>query len=457
MIEVESEEQVINQKMDPESTGVFEPSYDVVVEDEGGPKIRSLNRRRVFAIVGSFVALGFVFMAFNMFGGKETDKAADQDEEFVMLSDSAVDKLSKMERNADSKDRPDDKKSELERGAPTKLDEAEAMQTRLEVKLAEQEDADDEEEEDEINPWETAQKEANQRRAQNYYQDVVSAPNSAVFAHAQVVKDRPDEDDKNKSATGDYDVDRERQLIQDELDRIYVDGAQSAPGQEQRVGQRDKLAFHESTHERPERSFERLDSPVSPYVVQAGTMLPMVLETGISSELPGFVKARFSSPVYDSVEGNYLLIPAGTTVVGEYNSEVQFGEERVQIAWTRMILPNGKSMKLGGITAVDLAGQSGVADTVDNHWGKVLAAATLSSVFSAGAAVAAGPTSKIESDPKTDALGGFAEDVSKRGTDVVERQLDVPPTIRIRPGFQLAAFVREDLVLEPWRGDANEW
>lgn len=407
---------------------------------------------------GIVLGLVFIMMAIQLFSAeKRAEDAPSDGEPVVDFGESAEQKLAEAARRAasahkmsmaDAAEKPEDQEAALQKARSRELKEAFEAQDALEAQFVAAEKAQKEKEDEKENPWKKAQEQAAAKRAQEYYAQGDAAMGATLFARVDMARNDAREDD---ASAGKYDPQAETASFLHRINQIKSQSASQpgrAPGE---VAPMDpKLAFHEDAHARNTRSYKRLEEPISPYVIQAGSILPLVLETGISSALPGFVKARFASPVYDSVTGRYLLIPAGTVVTGEYNSTVSFGQERVQVAWTRMILPNGKSMELGGIPAVDLAGQSGVLDQVDNHWDKVLAAAGLSSLFSASAAAAAGPTNQLQTTPQRAALGGFASDITKTGSDVVKKQLNVPPTLSVRPGFQLAAFVREDLVLEPW-------
>ncbi|MGE3350059.1 MAG: TrbI/VirB10 family protein [Ramlibacter sp.] len=127
-----------------------------------------------------------------------------------------------------------------------------------------------------------------------------------------------------------------------------------------------------------------LQEPVSPYEVKAGTLIPAVLLTGINADLPGQLLAQVREPVYDTVTGQYLLIPQGTRILGVYDSAVVAGQHRVLVVWSRLLFPNGTSLSLDGMPGVDLAGYAGFKDRVNNHYGKLIGAVALSSLLSLG-------------------------------------------------------------------------
>jgi type IV secretion system protein VirB10 len=196
-------------------------------------------------------------------------------------------------------------------------------------------------------------------------------------------------------------------------------------------------------------SMARLAGPSSPHIVQAGSVIPAALITGIRSDLPGQITAQVTQNIYDSPTGQILLIPQGARLVGEYDSEIAAGQSRVLLAWDRLILPGGRSMVLDRLPGVDSSGMAGLADRTDYHWGHMLKAALVSSLLGVGAELGASDEDRI-----VRALRGGAQDsVNETGRQLVERQLRVPPTISIRPGFALRVIVTRDLILEPLNGD----
>jgi type IV secretion system protein VirB10 len=155
-------------------------------------------------------------------------------------------------------------------------------------------------------------------------------------------------------------------------------------------------------------SIERLQAPVSPYILQAGAIIPAALVTGLRSDAPGVAIAQVTQDVFDSLGGGLLLIPAGARLVGDYDAQVQSGQSRLQVVWTRMILPSGRSIVLDKLPVADAQGMAGLQDGVDRHGGRVLAAAGLSTLLAIGAE--AGSSSE-ESDPSR---GRYHEQVEAR-------------------------------------------
>jgi len=189
-------------------------------------------------------------------------------------------------------------------------------------------------------------------------------------------------------------------------------------------------------------------SPLSKYEVKAGSIIPGVMITGINSDLPGKLTGQVRENVYDTVTGKYLLIPQGTRVIGTYDSKVAYSQERVLIVWTRLIFPNGDSIDLEGMAGVDLSGYAGMKDKVNNHYGKLITGVVLSSMLSAGAKVAAGNNDVGTATFSQQAVSGAAQQVSTVGAKFADRNLNVQPTIEIRPGMKFNVFVNKDLILK---------
>ena len=199
---------------------------------------------------------------------------------------------------------------------------------------------------------------------------------------------------------------------------------------------------------RSPESASRLIQPSSPYVVQAGAVIPAALITGIQSDLPGQITAQVTQNIYDSPTGRILLIPQGARLIGEYDSEVAAGQRRVLLAWDRLILPGGRSIALDRLPGADTTGMAGLADRTDYHWGSMLKAALVSTLLGVGAELGASSEDRLVQA----ARAGTQDSINETGRQVVERQLRIPPTITIRPGFALRVIVTRDLILEPLRG-----
>lgn len=209
-----------------------------------------------------------------------------------------------------------------------------------------------------------------------------------------------------------------------------------------------KLAFLNGDVDRRTVSPDRIDAPASPYVLQAGAVIPAALLTGLRSDLPGQVTAQVTEEVYDSPSGKILLIPQGARLVGQYDAQIAFGQSRALLVWDRLIMPNGQSIVLERQPGADPEGYAGLEDDVDNHWGMLFKAAILSTLLSVGAEAG---TSDSENSLVQAIRRGASQGFNQTGQQVIGRSLNVQPTITIRPGFPVRVLVTHDLVLEPYR------
>ncbi|QDF37482.1 TrbI/VirB10 family protein [Bradyrhizobium symbiodeficiens] len=218
-------------------------------------------------------------------------------------------------------------------------------------------------------------------------------------------------------------------------------------------GQDRKLAFINASVDRRTVSLDRVTRPASPYVVQAGTVIPGALITGIRSDLPGQITAQVTENVFDTPTGRFLLVPQGARLIGIYDSQVTFGQSRVLLVWTRLIMPNGRSIVLERQPGADSAGYAGLEDKVDNHWGELFKAAALSTFLAVGTELGAGSDTSSNDSAIIQALRhGAADSLNQTGQQVVRRSLNVQPTLTVRPGFPVRVIVNRDLVLAPYGG-----
>lgn len=218
------------------------------------------------------------------------------------------------------------------------------------------------------------------------------------------------------------------------------------PAQQAAQGdQAGKRAFMAQAANQRTFSAERLTAPASPNIVQAGSIIPAALITGVHSDLPGQITAQVTANVYDSPTGRILLIAQGARLIGEYDSEIAAGQTRVLLAWDRLIMPDGRSIVLERQPGADGAGFAGLQDRVNQHWGNLLRAAAVSTLLGVGTELGAD-----SEDDLTRALRRGSQDtINQTGQQIVRRQLNVQPTLTIRPGHPLRVVLKRDLVLEP--------
>jgi type IV secretion system protein TrbI len=205
-----------------------------------------------------------------------------------------------------------------------------------------------------------------------------------------------------------------------------------------------KLAFASESADSDIYNPHRVEDPLSPYQVMAGTLIPASLMTGINSDLPGTIVAQVTQPVYDTVTGHYVLIPQGSRLIGRYQSEVSFGQDRALVTWDRIIFPDGASISISAPGA-DAQGYAGLADRTDHHWDRVFVAAGLATILGVGAELGNDGEGNLERAIRR----GTTDTVNQAGQRVVERNLGIQPTIRVRPGWPVRVVVTRDLILRP--------
>ena len=221
----------------------------------------------------------------------------------------------------------------------------------------------------------------------------------------------------------------------------------SGAGGQAATGQDKQAAFLNAAADRRTVTPDRVTPPASPFVLQAGAVISAALITGIRSDLPGQITAQVTENIYDSPTGRILLVPQGTRLIGQYDNGVQFGQRRVLLVWNRLIMPNGRSIVLERQPGADTQGYAGLEDGVDYHWWDLAKAAALSTLLGVGAELATD-----DNDRLIRAIRGGAQDtVNQAGQQIVQRQLQVAPTLTIRPGYPVRVIVTRDIVFEPYR------
>ena len=193
-----------------------------------------------------------------------------------------------------------------------------------------------------------------------------------------------------------------------------------------------------------------LAQSVSPWILQAGSIIAASLITGLNSDLPGLVTAQITENVYDSVTGRGLLIPQGSRLIGSYDSVVAFGQSRALVVWQRIILPDGSSIRIDNVPATDTQGYAGLSDRIDRHTWQLLKGVALSTLLGVGTELSFGST---ESD-LVRAIRESAQQSGARASDqLVTRNLNIQPPLRVRPGWPLRVVVHKDIILPgPWGG-----
>lgn len=195
--------------------------------------------------------------------------------------------------------------------------------------------------------------------------------------------------------------------------------------------------------------------PASSYEIKAGWMMPAILESELNSDLPGEFRALIATNVYDTKTGRYLLIPQGARLIGTYSAEVQYGQGAISAQFSRLVYPDASSQVLDGMEGQDAAGRSGFRDRVDRHYTRLLVSGLMTSLFSAAAAVSVnrGNNSALQYPTATQtASQAVGQQMSQLGIEVTRKNLNVPPTIKVRPGYRFNVFVAKDMIFEqPYR------
>ena len=238
-------------------------------------------------------------------------------------------------------------------------------------------------------------------------------------------------------------AERARALATGDLDVLTDDGV---------AEQTRKLTFLKSGPDKDIYNPHGLQKPVSPYQLMAGTIIAASMVSGLNSDLPGFVIAQVTENVFDTVSGRFLLIPQGSRLLGRYDNIIAFGQERALVIWQRIILPDGSSVVIDNLPATDTAGYAGLADQVDLHTWKLLKGVALATVLGVGSQLAFGTGGSSGDSDLIRALQLSTQSTTNRaGQRLVEKNLNVQPTITVRPGWPLRVIVHKDIVLRPYR------
>ncbi len=202
-----------------------------------------------------------------------------------------------------------------------------------------------------------------------------------------------------------------------------------------------------ASKDRPEILPDTRKASISPYEIKAGSVITGTLITGINSDLPGEIIGQVKEDVYDTASGNYLLIPKGTRLFGLYDNQIVYGQERIQVAWTRLIFPDGSSLNLSGMTGSDKGGYGGFKDRVNNHYAKLISGALLTSALSVGLQLS--QPQKQQADVVTTqqlAAASIGQQLTALGMKVSEKNLNIQPTIEIGNGYEFVIKVSKDIV-----------
>jgi type IV secretory pathway VirB10-like protein len=212
-----------------------------------------------------------------------------------------------------------------------------------------------------------------------------------------------------------------------------------------------KRQFIASAHIDEDYAAGSEQAPRSPYEVKAGAVISAALLTGLNADLPGEVVAQVTEPVFDHATGRVILIPQGARLIGQYDSQAIYGQNRLLLVWNRVIFPDGRSINIGAMTGVDRTGASGLSDRVDSHLPALLRAVGLASFITIGGAIAQDTVARSNGNiVLEDGAGALSQSATQVGGRLVDRDLARQPTLQVRPGFRVDVLVSRDLVLEPY-------
>lgn len=230
-------------------------------------------------------------------------------------------------------------------------------------------------------------------------------------------------------------------------------GFSAASGADDPNGQGAKAAFLRQPPTTSDYLVSNRESAVSPYELRAGAVIPAVMVSGINSDLPGQIIGQVAENVYDTATGAYLLIPQGAKLVGTYDNAVTYGQSRVLVVWNRIIFPDASSLDIDGMAGADQGGYSGFSDQVNNHYVRIFGSALLLSLFSAGIQLSQPQASSSSNGTYTSQqiiAGAVGQQLGNTGSRVIERNLNIAPTLEIRPGYLFNVMVTKDIVVKPY-------
>jgi len=237
---------------------------------------------------------------------------------------------------------------------------------------------------------------------------------------------------------------KERTATSISLPARSIDNADAkSPVLEDSNGQVQKTAFLERSFSTYTLAHQR-QAQRSAFSIKTGTIIPAVMITGINSDLPGQITAQVSQHVYDTASGEYLLIPQGSKIIGRYDSKITYGQQRVLVAWHRIVFPDASTLELDTMAGTDAAGYAGFSDEVDNHYLRIFGSAFMLSIISAGYQLSQPDSS---TDDAQAVIGGtLGLQMAQVGMEMVNRNLNIQPTLKIRPGYTFNVMINKDMV-----------
>ncbi len=298
---------------------------------------------------------------------------------------------------------------------------------------------------------------------EQHYKDLEGAVLAAQSAHlSKVGLDSPS---AGQQSSGSNTADELRRLAlgaapksgeQEQALQKALAALQGGAGAVQQSPQQQNKGFLDAAQAKGDNGYlpAAVQPPLARHELFAGSVIPAVMLTGIDSDLPGAISAQVRQTVYDSLNPSVVVIPQGTRLIGEYSSEVAYGQSRVLVAWSRLIFPNGATIDLRGMEGTDGKGRAGFHDQVDNHYFRVFGSAILMSLLGVGAQISQPQNSGALNTPSASqqAAAATAEQLNNVGTNLFNRNLNIQPTLVIRPGYAFNVLVNRTMILPPYGG-----
>jgi type IV secretion system protein VirB10 len=183
----------------------------------------------------------------------------------------------------------------------------------------------------------------------------------------------------------------------------------------------------------------------------AGTTIPAVMVGGINSDMPGMVIGQVAENVYDTATGNYLLIPQGARLIGQYDNSVSMGQTRVGVIWNRIVYPDAESIDLGTMEGADQGGYAGFHDRVNTHFWSKIGNALLISIAGAGVQLSQPQAVNGQNyNSQQIAAAALGQQFGELGQEYARAGLSIPDTLEIRPGYRFVVMVNKDMHLRPY-------
>ena len=180
-----------------------------------------------------------------------------------------------------------------------------------------------------------------------------------------------------------------------------------------------------------------------------GTIISGALVTAINTDNPGVVIARVTENVYSSKDHSYLLIPEGSLLMATYNSSVSYGQKDVQVAWNLLIRPDNYRVQLGNMSGVNAQGASGYRGSVSNHPFETLKALGMIAMFSIIQTEISNDINSQNNEYLKNSMTDVYSEASKMGNKILNRALDIKPTIKIKEGTEIKLITNTPLELPP--------